>query len=129
MASLSMNIFFVHKIWNEGMSEWIFALKIAWIFKYMRIFIYLIHSNTLTNKCTYKLIRHERMSDYICKRKIDTNECPNKYIWPIYSNIWINICHTLVCFVNSNYSFIPLRNLRLLQCTSEGSNLYPKMAQ
>ena len=37
------------------------------------------------------------MSEYIRKRKIDTNECPNIYSWPIYSNIRIfeYIRHTL----------------------------------
>ena len=38
------------------------------------------------------------MSEYIRKRKIDTNECPNIYSWPIYSNIRIfeYIRHTLI---------------------------------
>ena len=38
------------------------------------------------------------MSEYICIRKIDTNECPNIYSWPIYSNnrIFKYIFHTLV---------------------------------
>ena len=38
------------------------------------------------------------MSEYIRKRKIDTNECPNIYSWPIYSNIQIfeYIRHTLL---------------------------------
>ena len=29
------------------------------------------------------------MSEYIRKIEIDTNECPNKYSWPIHSNIEI----------------------------------------
>ena len=39
------------------------------------------------------------MSACIRKRKIDTNECPNIYSWPIYSNIRIfeYIRHTLLC--------------------------------
>ena len=36
------------------------------------------------------------MFEYIRQRKIDTNECPNKYLWSIYSNIQIfeSIRHT-----------------------------------
>ena len=39
-----------------------------------------------------------RISEYIRKRKIDTNKCPNIYSWPIYSNIRIfeYIRHTLI---------------------------------
>ena len=38
------------------------------------------------------------MSEYIRKRKIDTNKCPNIYSSPIYSNIRIfeYIRHTLI---------------------------------
>ena len=43
------------------------------------------------------------MSEYIRKTKIDTNECPNIYWWPIYSNIRIfeYIRHTLVRWYSS----------------------------
>ena len=34
------------------------------------------------------------MSEYIRKRKIDTNECPNIYSLPIYSNIQIYSSHS-----------------------------------
>ena len=42
------------------------------------------------------------MSEYIRKRKIDTNECPNIYSLPIYSNIRIfeYIRHTLIWMTN-----------------------------
>ena len=38
------------------------------------------------------------MSEYIRKIEIDMNECPKKYLWPIYSNIWVfeYIRHTLL---------------------------------
>ena len=37
------------------------------------------------------------MSEYICTNKFDTNDGPNKYLWPMYLNIWISkySCHTL----------------------------------
>ena len=43
---------------------------------------------------SYKQIWYERMSEYIHKRKIDTNECPNIYSWPIYSIIRIYSSHS-----------------------------------
>ena len=68
------------------------------IFEYSSRFYTLTHSPTNVRIYLYKQIWHERMSEYIRKRKIDTNECPNIYSWPIYSNIWIfeYIRHTLV---------------------------------
>ena len=68
------------------------------IFKYSSRFYTLTHSPTNVWIYSYKQIWHERMSEYIRKRKIDMNECPNIYSWPIYSNIRIleYIRHTLV---------------------------------
>ena len=56
----------------------------------------LTHSWTNVQIYPYKQIWHKRMFDYICKRKIDTNKCLYKYLWPMYWNIWIfeDICHT-----------------------------------
>jgi len=73
------------------------------IFEYSSRFYTLTHSPTNVRIYSYKQIWHERMSEYIRKRKIDTNECPNIYSWPIYSNIRIfeYIRHTLVW---NNYS-------------------------
>ena len=67
------------------------------IFEYSSRFYTLTHSPTNVRIYSYKQIWHERMSEYIRKRKIDTNECPNIYSWPIYSNIRIfeYIRHTL----------------------------------
>ena len=67
------------------------------IFEYSSRFYTLTHSPTNVWIYSYKQIWHERMSEYIRKRKIDTNECPNIYSWPIYSNIRIfeYIRHTL----------------------------------
>ena len=59
------------------------------IFEYSSRFYTLTHSPTNVRIYSYKQIWHERMSEYIRKRKIDTNECPNIYSWPIYSNIRI----------------------------------------
>ena len=56
---------------------------------YSSRFYTLTHSPTNVWIYSYKQIWHERMSKYIRKRKIDTNECPNMYSWPIYSNIRI----------------------------------------
>ena len=68
------------------------------IFEYSSRFYTLTHLPTNVRIYLYKQIWHERMSEYIRKRKIDTNECPNIYSWPIYSNIQIfeYIRHTLV---------------------------------
>ena len=68
------------------------------IFEYSSRFYTLTHSPTNVRIYSYKQIWHERMSEYIRKRKIDTNECPNIYSWPIYSNIRIfeYIRHTLL---------------------------------
>ena len=59
------------------------------IFEYSSRFYTLTHSPTNVRIYSYKQIWHERMSDYIRNRKIDTNECPKIYLWPIYSNILI----------------------------------------
>ena len=59
------------------------------IFEYSSRFYTLTHSPTNVRIYSYKQIWHERMSEYIRKRKIDTNECPNIYSWPICSNIRI----------------------------------------
>ena len=68
------------------------------IFEYSSRFYTLTHSPTNVRIYSSKQIWHERMSEYIRKRKIDTNECPNIYSWPIYSNIRIfeYIRHTLI---------------------------------
>ena len=63
------------------------------IFEYSSRFYTLTHSPTNVRIYSYKQIWHERMSEYIRKRKIDTNECPNIYSWPIYSNIRIYSSH------------------------------------
>ena len=54
-------------------------------------FYTLTHSRTNVRIYSYKQIWHKRMSEYIRKRKIDTNECPNIYSWPIYSNIFVKL--------------------------------------
>ena len=66
------------------------------IFEYSSRFYTLRHSPTNVRIYSYKQIWQARMSEYIRKRKIDTNKCPNIYSWPIYLNIWIfkYICHT-----------------------------------
>ena len=64
------------------------------IFEYSSRFYTLTHSPTNVRIYSYKQIWHERMSEYIRKRKIDTNECPNIYSWPIYSNIQIYSSHS-----------------------------------
>ena len=64
------------------------------IFEYSSRFYTLTHSPTNVRIYSYKQIRHERMSEYIRKRKIDTNECPNIYSWPTYSNIRIYSSHS-----------------------------------
>ena len=48
------------------------------------------------------------MSEYIRTNKIDPNECPNKYLCPIYSNILIfkYIRHTLVQSVRVVDNFV-----------------------
>ena len=68
------------------------------IFEYSFWFYTLTHSPTNVRIYSYKQIWHKRMSEYIRKRKIDMNECPNVYSWPIYSNIRIfeYIRHTLI---------------------------------
>ena len=75
----------------------------SYIFEYSSRFYTLTHSPTNVRIYSYKQIWHERMSEYIRKRKIDTNECPNIYSWPIYSNIRIfeYIPHTLYCVIHS----------------------------
>ena len=81
------------------MSEYKFVTN---IFEYLSIFYTLTHWRTNVRIYSYKQIWYERMSEYIRKRKIDTNECSNIYSWPIYSNIWIfkYIRHTLLCTTN-----------------------------
>ena len=69
------------------------------IFEYSSRFYTLTHSPTNVRIYSYKQIWHERMSEYIRKRKIDTNECPNIYSWPIYSNIWIYSSHSDLQFL------------------------------
>ena len=68
-----------------------------WISEYIRIFVKVLHSNTLTNECMNIFIQ-TNVTGYIRKRKIDMNECLNIYLWPIYSNIQIfeYISHTLM---------------------------------
>ena len=58
------------------------------IVKYLSSFYTLTHSQTNW---------HERISEYICIRKFDTNECSDKYLSPKYLNIQIfkYIRHTL----------------------------------
>ena len=96
------------------------------MFKYICI-------NNLTRKnvwiYSYKQIWHERMSEYIRKRKIDTNECPNIYSWPIYSNIRIfeYIRHTLAWKVDSAnlFTFRMYVYILNIQCNGSGQiNLY-----
>ena len=62
------------------MPELIFVLKSCQIFKYSFNFYTLLHSRT--NVRIYP------------KRKNYTNECRNKYLWPIYLNIWIYSSHS-----------------------------------
>ena len=50
------------------------------IFEYSSSFYTLTHWRTNVRIYLYKQIWYERMSDYIRKRKIDTNECPNIFI-------------------------------------------------
>ena len=72
-------------------------INICWkLYEYSNCFKYynLTHSGTNIRIYSYKQIWHEWMSEYIHKRKIDTNECLNKYLWPIYSNIWIYPVHS-----------------------------------
>ena len=72
------------------------------IFEYSSRFYTLTHSPTNVRIYSYKQIWHERMSEYICKRKIDTNECPNIYSWPIYSNIQIYSSHSEIYTLHLN---------------------------
>ena len=84
------------------------------IFEYLSRFYTLTHSPTNVRIYSYKQIWHERMSEYIRKRKIDTNECPNIYSWPIYSNIRIYSSHS---DSNSCPSVLPLSPVILLLFT------------
>ena len=49
------------------------------------------------------------MPEHICKRKIDTNECLNKYVWLIYSNIWMYLSHSVLnalrCYLRLKWYF------------------------
>ena len=47
------------------------------------------------------------MPEHICKRKIDTNECLNIYLWPIYSNIRLYLSHSDVLCAQRNPQFKP----------------------
>ena len=105
---------FVSTKWHEWISEYIHInlfdtnecpIKYSYwkLHEYSNIFEYSSRFYTLTHLPTnvwiylYKQIWYERMSEYIRKKKIDSNECPNIYSWPIYSNIRIfeYIRHTL----------------------------------
>ena len=59
------------------------------IFEYSSNLYTLTHSWMNVRIHSYKQIWHKWMSEYIHIRKIDTNECPNKYLWPKYLNIRI----------------------------------------
>ena len=82
------------------------------IFEYSTRFYTLTHSPTNVRIYSYKQIWHKRMSEYIRKRKIYTNECPNIYSWPIYSNIRIfeYIRHTLVLSIEPYTTFFFVKN-------------------
>ena len=82
------------------------------IFEYSSWFYTLTHSPTNVRIYSYKQIWHKRMSEYIRKRKIYTNECPNIYSWPIYSNIRIfeYIRHTLVLSIEPYTTFFFVKN-------------------
>ena len=92
-------------------------MKIARIFEYSSRFYTLTHSPTNVRIYSYKQIWHERMSEYIRKRKIDTNECPNIYSWPIYSNIRIfeYIRHTLVQMCKFEVQFLQFSSAKSSQ--------------
>ena len=49
------------------------------------------------------------MSEHIHKRKLDTNECLNKYVWLIYSNIWMYLSHSVLnalrCYLRLKWYF------------------------
>ena len=86
------------------------------VFEYSSRFYTLTNSPTNVRIYSYKQIWHERMSKYIRKRKIDTNECPNIYSWPIYLNIQIfeYIRHTLLCnHMQCNYISINLSHFQI----------------
>ena len=78
------------------------------ILEYSSRFYTPTHSPTKVRIYSYNQIWHEQMSEYICKRKIDTNECTNVYLWPIYLNIWIleYIRHTLVGMLVGRYLLV-----------------------
>ena len=72
------------------------------IFEYLFRFYTLTHSQTNVRIYSYNLFLHEGMSKYMRKRKIDKNQCPKKYYWPIYFNIQY-IRHTLTYKYDSNF--------------------------
>ena len=59
----NIRIYSYQQIWHEQMPELVFVLKIVWIFEYS--------SSVYTD---------QRMSEYICANKFDTNECANIFI-------------------------------------------------
>ena len=96
---MNIQIYSYYFFYTNECPNKVFVLKIARIFEYSSRFYTITHSPTNVRIYSYKQIWHERMSEYIRKRKIYTNECPNIYSWPIYSNIRIfeYIRHTLKC--------------------------------
>ena len=91
----NIRIYSYQQIWHEQMPELVFVLKIVWIFEYSSSFY-----------------TDQRMSEYICANKFDTNECANifiiffmrtnvriyisdQYIWIFeYSNIFATLWFT-----------------------------------
>ena len=59
----NIRIYSYQQIWHEQMPELVFVLKIVWIFEYSSSFY-----------------TDQRMSEYICANKFDTNECANIFI-------------------------------------------------
>ena len=92
-------------VWKETIRiwyEWIFVLKMIQIFEYSTIRHTLTEYDFDTNEYPNIFVSrkwYERISEYIRIKKIDTNECPNKYSYRKYSNIRIfeYIRHTLIC--------------------------------
>ena len=75
----------------------------ARIFECIRIFVEVLHSNTLTNECPNIFLQTnltQRMSKYIRKRKIYTNV--RIYIRDEYIRIFEYIRHTLTQILNSS---------------------------
>ena len=103
------------------------------IFEYSSRFYTLTHSWTNVQIYLYKQIWHERMSEYIGRRKIDTNEYPNIfvqtnlmrtnfqiYICDQYIRIFKYICHTLTdIIITATY---PIKSWTL-DCVTGGGGL------